>query len=430
MDVKHNALGVFHEGGIDQRLIAFNRAIREAQELHDPQAIFAVVGETLEQVGLKSIFASLSTDHGKLSIQSIYQSHPEVLPSLERLLHVKLVGLSLPPETASMLEAATKDGKTIFVKDSKEILGKIFPSSPARLLEQAVEMLGGSARWVIAPVGRNGTISDMLMVWSPNLSEGDMPMVTAFANQAVIAVENAKLRRKLRDGEEQRSSLVRTILDAQEAERERICLEVHDGVTQTLASAFQYLQAFNSSPDTQISQARHLTNKAGSLVKQAIQEAREVINSLQPATLSRLGLVSTLRQEMHDLSTETGWKIDFKADSFRLSKDVEIALYRVIHEALTNARKHARTNRVRVKLKQSDKEVVAQIRDFGVGFELKPSWLWASQQGTGLLSMHRRAELTGGICHIESSPGQGTTVTVKVPIREGNEHGDHKGIDR
>ena len=415
---------------MSQGLAALNSAIQETRKLHDVEPIFAVVAGALEQIGFKSIFVLLNDDHGKLTIQSIYHSHLEVLPALERLLKVKLVGLNLPLEAASMLKAAAKDGKAIFVKDSKEILGKIFPSSPARLLEQAVEILGGSARWAIAPVAVNSTIFDMLMVWSPNLSEGDMPMVTAFANQTVIAIENAKLRRKLRDGEEQISSLVRTTLDAQEAERERICLEVHDGVTQTLASAFQYLQAFDSTPDIQISQARHLTGKASSLVKQAIQEAREVINSLQPATLSRLGLVPTLRQEMQDLSTEIGWKIDFAADSFRLGKDLEIALYRIMHEALTNTRKHANTNRVRVELRQSDKEVVAQIRDWGVGFELKPLWLWASQQGTGLLSMHRRAELVGGMCHIESSPGQGTTVTVKVPIREGNEHGDHKGIDR
>jgi len=293
-----------------------------------------------------------------------------------------------------------------------------------------VKILGSSARWAITPVDVNGTISDVLAVWSPNLSEEDVPMMTASANQMAITVENARLRRKLREGEEQISSLVRTTLDAQEAERERICLEVHDGVTQTLASAFQYLQAFDSTPDAEIREARHLTGKASSLVKQAIQESREVINSLQPAALGRLGLVSTLRQEMHDLSREAGWKIDFQADSFRLGKDVEIALYRIIHEALANVRKHGETNYVSVELRQSDKEIIAQVRDWGAGFELKPSWSWASRQGTGLLSMQRRAELVGGECNIESSPGQGTTVTVKVAVKEGSEHGEHKGTNR
>jgi len=399
------------------------------RELPDAEAILAVVEEALEQIGLKSVFVSLDDDHGKLSIQSIYQRHPVVLAALERLLHVKLVGLSLPPEAALVLQAAAKNGKAIFVKDPMEVAKKTFPSFSA-MSEQAVEILGGPARWAVAPVGVNGAISDVLAVWSPNLSEEDMPMVAAFTNQTIIAVENAKLRRKLREEEEQISSLMKTTLDAQEAERERICLEVHDGVAQTLASAFQYLQAFNNTPDTQISQARHLISKASSLVKQAIQEAREVISSLQPATLSRLGLVATLRQEMPDLSIETGWKIDFAADSFRLAKDTKIALYRIIHEALTNARKYASTKRVSVELRQSGKEIVAEVRDWGVGFELKPSWLWASQRGTGLLSIQRRADLVGGTCYIESSPGQGTIVTVKVPVKEGNEHGDHKDTNR
>ena len=261
-----------------------------------------------------------------------------------------------------MLKAAAMDGKAIFIKDPGEMFKKLFPSFPARLVEQAVETLGGAARWAVTPVGLNDAISDMLVVWSPDLCEEDMPMVAAFANQTAIAVENVKLQRKLRE-EEQVRSLARTTLDAQEAERERICLEVHDGVAQTLASAFQYLQAFENTPDSQISQARHLASKASALVKQAIQESREVINSLQPAALSRLGLVSTLRQEVRDLSAEGGWQLDFAADSFRLDSDVEIALYRIIHEALTNVRKHALKNRVSVELRQSDKEIVAQVRD-------------------------------------------------------------------
>jgi len=403
---------------VSQGLIALNSAIQETRKLGEVEAIFNVAEEALEQIGFKSVFVVLSDNHDKLTIKSIYQRHPAVLTALQRLLHTNLIDLSLPPETVSMLKAAAKDGQATFVKDPKEMLIKIFPSSSARLLRQAMEMLGSTAKWAVAPVGVNGTISAVLMVWSPNLSEGDMPMVTAFVNQTVIVAENAKLQSKLGDGEEQISSLVRTTLDAQEAERERICLDVHDGVAQTLASAFQYLQAFNSTPDTQISQARHLTSKASSLVKQAIQEAREMINSLQPAALGRLGLVSTLRQEMHELSTVTGWKIDFAADSFRLSKDTEIALYRIMHEALTNIRKHANTNHISLELRQSDKEVIAQVKDFGVGFELKPSWSWASQRGTGLLSMQRRAELVGGACHIESSRGQGTTVTVKIPVVE------------
>ena len=152
-------------------------------------------------------------------------------------------------------------------------------------------------------------------------------------------------------------------------------------------------------------------------------------NSLHPATLSKLGLVSTLHQEVHDLSRETGWQLDFATDSFRLAKDVELALYRIIHEALTNVRKHANTDRVSVELRQYGAEVVVQVRDWGRGFAIEPSQSRGGQQSIGLFSMHRRAELLGGTCHIESSPGQGTTVTVKVPMKGENGNGHYKGFD-
>jgi len=118
---------------VNQGLLALNRAIRETCESCDDEAIFAIVRETLEQIGLKSIFVSLSDDHGKMTIQSIYPRHSTVLTALEKLLRVKLVGLSLPLEAASMLEAAAKDGKTIFVKGPKEILRKMSPSSSTSL---------------------------------------------------------------------------------------------------------------------------------------------------------------------------------------------------------------------------------------------------------------------------------------------------------
>jgi len=169
----------------------------------------------------------------------------------------------------------------------------------------------------------------------------------------VTRLEIESLQRELRDKEAQVRQLIRDTLDAQEAERERICLEVHDGVTQTLASAFQYLQALESSV-LEGPHARQLLIKASALVKQAIQESREVINSLQPATLRDLGLVATLRQEIRQMEQETRWKIDFKADAVRLPHDVETGLYRIIHEAIANARKHADTKRLRIKISSAD----------------------------------------------------------------------------
>lgn len=248
---------------------------------------------------------------------------------------------------------------------------------------------------------------------------------TSESKVTAARLEIESLERELRAKEEQVRELIRDTLDAQEAERERICLEVHDGVTQTLASAFQYLQTLETT-SLEASDARQLLLKASTLVKQAIQESREVINSLRPATLRDLGLVATLRQELQQLEREARWKVDFKSDAIRLPEDVETGLYRIIREAITNARKHADTKRLGISITSADDRVKVEVRDWGVGFSYNPRDIW-SRRGTGLLSMRKRAEILQGACHIQSVLGQGTMVSVEIPInRYEGQHGQDK----
>lgn len=245
---------------------------------------------------------------------------------------------------------------------------------------------------------------------------GLLPFLQSQAHLCGVLLESAEFQRELARKEEQVQDLIRDTLNAQEAERERVCLEVHDGVAQTLASAFQYLQILETTVVT--GDSRTLLVKATSLVKQAIQESRDVINSLQPATLMDLGLVATLRQEMQQLEQETGWKVDFDADNIRLSKGVETGLYRLIHEAITNAKRHSRSRRLRVGITSEDCRLKVEVRDWGVGFFLPPvdRRRVMKRRGTGLLSMRKRAELLQGTCVIETSPGEGTAVRVEIPL--------------
>lgn len=216
--------------------------------------------------------------------------------------------------------------------------------------------------------------------------------------------------------EQQLDGLVKNTLDAQEAERERICLDVHDGVTQTMASTFQYLQTLGTTLPEDIP-GRQLLLKAESLVKQSIRESREVINSLQPATLKGLGLIPTLRQELRQLRRETGWRVGFSVNATKLPSTIEMGLYRIIHEALANIRKHAKSNRVRVEITSANGQVTVWVKDWGIGFD--PEHIDMGERKTiGLLSMRKRAELLQGTCDIQSTLGQGTTVCVKIPTND------------
>ena len=115
------------------------------------------------------------------------------------------------------------------------------------------------------------------------------------------------------------------------------------------------------------------------------------------------------------MEQETRWEIDFKADAIRLPRDVETGLYRIIHEAITNSRKHAQTKRLRVSITSADNRVKVEVRDWGVGFDYNPRDM-LGRRSTGLLSMRKRAELLQGTCDIQSTTGQGTMVSVEVPF--------------
>lgn len=220
---------------------------------------------------------------------------------------------------------------------------------------------------------------------------------------------------RLGEGRVPSQFLEQVAIQAREQERERIALEIHDGVAQTLATALRYLQALEGLSAEDWGRARPLLLRARTLTRQAISEVRSLINALQPATLRHLGLAATLSQEMRQLEADTGWQVEFVACCRRLPKETELALYRIAHEAIANARKHSGTRRLRVALVQQADSVCLEIQDWGKGFSLdnQPP---GEGTGRGLTSMQRRAELLGGTFRLHSQRGVGTTIQVEVPI--------------
>ncbi|MBI4306260.1 MAG: GAF domain-containing protein, partial [Chloroflexi bacterium] len=175
----------------------------------------------------------------------------------------------------------------------------------------------------------------VLVVASPSartITASTLRILSLFGAWAAIAVENVRLHQDLREREQQVSLLLKKTIDAQEEERERICLEIHDGVAQTLAGAFHYLQTLDNRPEL-ADDVRGSLHKASMLVRNAGREAREVIANLRPTTLDTLGLVAALQYQMNELQTRTGWQVDFDADQVRFPKPVETTLYRIVQEA-------------------------------------------------------------------------------------------------
>ena len=164
-------------------------------------------------------------------------------------------------------------------------------------------------------------------------------------------------------------------------------------------------------------EALDVAARGSALCREAIQEARHVMDDLSPGQLVGLMLVPLVKEELRHVEEDAGAKFSVKiACHQRFSRDVEVTLYRILNEALMNVRKHANAGEVTVCLESNRDEARLGVSDDGVGFDL--SQTLKTQTLGGPVSMQRWAELAGGSCSLHGEPGKGTTEGVRIPPRE------------
>jgi len=251
----------------------------------------------------------------------------------------------------------------------------------------------------------------------------------SLASQAASALENARLYEELSEHERQLHDLMGRMVVAQEEERRRVAYDVHDGLTQVAVVAYQRLQMFVEDYPPGSAEGREELEDIVGLVRKAVEEARRVIADLRPTTLDDLGLAAAVRVQLDNLRTE-GYETSYQQalGEERLSTTAETILFRVAQEALANARKHARSDRVHVALKRQDGAVRLEVRDWGCGFDpTRVGTGGGPGERVGLSSMRERVALLGGDLEIRSTPGEGTSVVAEVPLQKTEENGDHGG---
>ena len=212
------------------------------------------------------------------------------------------------------------------------------------------------------------------------------------------------------DLEHARRETLRRVVDAQERERRRIARELHDDTGQSLTSVLIGLRLAEESED--MAQARQTLADLRATVTAAIRDLRALAVELRPTALDDFGLEPALERLVDTFGRRTGLVIELHVTGLerRLGEHVETALYRVVQEGLTNIAKHAGATRVEIDVQGHDHSVGMTIEDDGRGFVVSGPAL-----GLGLVSMRERAELLGGSLSVQSTPGQGTTLSVEVP---------------
>jgi len=244
--------------------------------------------------------------------------------------------------------------------------------------------------------------------------------LTSLSNQAASALENARLYEELSDRERRLQDLVGRMVVAQEEERRRVAYDVHDGLTQLAVAAHQRLEMFAEDYPPGSAEARGELEELVGLVRRTVGEARRVIADLRPTTLDDFGLATAVRMQLDGLRAE-GHEVSYEEalGDERLPAVVETALFRIAQEALANARKHARADRVCVALERRDGAVRLEVRDWGRGFDPARTGNGGGPgERVGLSSMRERVSLLGGALEIHSTPGEGTSVVAEVPLPE------------
>ena len=239
-------------------------------------------------------------------------------------------------------------------------------------------------------------------VGAVEFSGDDEELVGVLAAHAGVLMEHARLYEQSRE---------LSVLD----ERNRLARELHDAMTQTLFSLRLTVEAASSMlPDEPALAARELAT-ARTLLDAVFGELRGLIFELRPPALGDDGLAATLRKHLDVVSRAHGLRVSLSATGDeRLPEDVERELFRIVQEAVGNAVRHARGSALEVTLHYGDDVVAASVRDDGVGFD--PAARAVRSRHLGLTSMRERAAALGGKVVVESSPGNGTTVRVEVPV--------------
>ncbi len=209
-----------------------------------------------------------------------------------------------------------------------------------------------------------------------------------------------------------------SIIKAQEEERKRVAREIHDGPAQLLANIVMRAEYILKLMDIEPHSVRVELISLQELVRQSLQDVRKIIFELRPMVLDDLGLVPALHRYVEDYKKQ--FKINaefvFFGKQERLSPTVEVALFRVVQEALNNVHKHARAHQVMVKVEQLDNRITVSIRDDGAGFDIDTVTKNKNRECYGLINMRERTQILHGEFKINSAPGKGTVIIIVLPL--------------
>jgi two-component system, NarL family, sensor kinase len=225
-----------------------------------------------------------------------------------------------------------------------------------------------------------------------------------------------------RRNEEMLRGFSQRLVQVQEAERERVALELHDHITQLLCAILVRTEVLTDklSPHDKI--GRREAKKLREMVGDAASAVERISRHLRPSVLDHLGLPAVVQSDSSEFAIRTGLPLELKCDPLmlRLPPQAELALYRILQEALKNVEQHAHAKHVAVHLTHQADGIELRVHDDGRGFDPERPAPAGTKRGYGLHSMRERAHAVGGTVSVTSAAGQGTTIRAHISLGSGS----------
>jgi signal transduction histidine kinase len=248
-------------------------------------------------------------------------------------------------------------------------------------------------------------------------------LAEAFNEMTVALAQKERVRR----------DLLRRAIGSAEEERKRVARDLHDDAGQRLVSLLAGLAAAEAEAGDARSRSR--LSELCEITSGTLDAIHDLSVGLRPSSLDDVGLAAAVRRHAEGFSKRFGVAVSCEGLeselSPRLPPEIEVAVYRIVQEALTNAVRHGRASAVRIGMRRLDKGIALSVEDDGAGFD---SFSWRTEldpeNRLGLMGIEERAELLGGVLRVDSHPGSGTRVRVEIPLPPECGHGEDPDPDR
>ncbi len=412
----------------------------EAEDKRDDLAISA------STTGSEKLHLSLlALSRVSAAISGLWDLNAILEIALENALHIAgttMGGVLLLREQDQVLSYRIHRGlpnasvEGVYLKVGEGIAGRVAQAGKPILLEdisgdpQAIRLdlvaIDGVRGFISIPLKARNCIKGVMNIISyrPSpLTKFDIHLLASIGDQVGVAIERISLYEQLKRSRERYRELARQTLVAQEEERKRIARELHDDASQVISALTLNLQALmdmTETPDVQDAQVfKAGLQKSHSLAIHAGTEIKQVMNNLHPALLDTLGVIPAIRQyteaTLHPLGIAVS--CEFKGNLEHLIPEAELVIFRATQEAVNNIARHSRAKNAALHLERREDELLLRISDDGQGFNVSEfTQIEESGRGRGVFGIKERVRMLDGACVIESKPGKGTTINVKIPV--------------